>query len=209
MKPLYKLALVIIPLGLIIAAVPENSTKPYKLTANQLLLEIKEGTQFVSPDEVADMLVQKDNTLQLIDVRSKDEFDKFSLPNAINIPLSDLLSPDYEEILDQGIKMNVFYSNGSTQSNEAWMLCRQLGYHNNYVLQGGLNHWAQTILNPEAPAQTSPNDELAKYDFRKGASQALGGSSVASQTTAPSGAAPALKNIVPKGEKKKRAAGGC
>lgn len=210
MRPLYKLALVIIPLGLIIAAVPENTTKQYKLDPQQLVEEIKDGTQFLTPDAVADMLVQKDPTLQLIDVRSKDEFDKFSLPNAINIPLTDILSPQYEEILNQGVKMNVFYSNGATQANEVWMICRQLGYQNNYVLQGGLNHWAATILYPQAPSQMSPDDEFAKYDFRKGANQALGGGSAAAPSVAPaSGAAPALKGIVPAAPKKKRASGGC
>lgn len=210
MRPLYKLALVLIPLGLIIAAVPENTTKQYKLTAKELLVELKDGTQFISTDDVADMLVKKDPTLQLIDVRSKDDFDKFSLPNAINIPLTDILSPEYEDVLNQSVKMNVFYSNGVTQSNEAWMLCRQLGYQNNYVLQGGLNHWAETILTPQAPSQTSADDELARYDFRKGANQALGGGSVSSPSVAPaSGTAPALKGIVPAAKKKKGAAGGC
>ena len=44
------LAAVIVPLGLIIAAVPENTTRPYKLTAEELLTEVSEGRQFMSPD---------------------------------------------------------------------------------------------------------------------------------------------------------------
>ncbi len=201
-----KLAMVLIPLGLIIAAVPENTTKPYKLTASQMLQEIKEGTQFFTPDQVADMIVQKDPTLQLIDVRGKDEYEKYHLPGAVNIPLSDILSPDNEDMLNQDIKMNVFYSNGSTKSNEAWMLLRQLGYENNYVLQGGLNYWAETIMNPQKPPSTSPDDEIAKYDFRKGASAALGGGVLqTSSSTKTSGPKPPIK----KRKKKKRAAGGC
>lgn len=50
------------------------------------------------------------------------------------------------------------------------MITRQLGHENNYVLQGGLNYWAETIINPHAPRSTSSDDEFAKYDFRKGAS---------------------------------------
>jgi rhodanese-related sulfurtransferase len=201
-----KLALALIPLGVIIAAVPENTTKQYKLTANQLLNEAKEGVQFVTTDQIADMLVKKDPSLQLIDVRGSDEFDKFHLPGAINIPLTNLLAAEFEEVLNQDVKMNVFYSNGTTQSNEAWMITRQLGYVNNYVLQGGLNYWAETIMKPEAPAQTSPNDELAKYDFRMGASQALGGGAVSAQSSS-SSAAPAP--AVQKTPKKKKASGGC
>jgi sulfur-carrier protein adenylyltransferase/sulfurtransferase len=80
MKARLILATALIPLGLIIAAVPENTTKPYKLTAEQLLEEVKSGTQFIGPDEVADMLIAKDPSLQLIDVRSAAEFEKYSLP---------------------------------------------------------------------------------------------------------------------------------
>jgi rhodanese-related sulfurtransferase len=201
-----KLAMAIIPLGIIIAAVPENTTKPYKLTAQQLLEEIREGTQFVSTDQVADMVIQNDPSLQLIDVRTKDEYDNFHLPGAINVPLSSILSEEFEDVLNQDVKMNVFYSNGSTKSNEAWMITRQLGFLNNYVLQGGLNYWAETIMNPQEPASTSADDELARYDFRKGASAALGGGALqASTESAPNAPKPPIK----KRPMKKRVAGGC
>ncbi len=201
-----KIAMAIIPLGIIIAAVPENTTRPYKLSAVQLLEEVKEGIQFMHPDEVADMVVQKDPSLQLIDVRDKDAFDKFHLPGAINIPIADLLSVENEDILNQDVKMNVFYSNGSTTANEAWMISRQLGYINNYVLQGGLNFWAETIMNPQKPASTSPDDEFAKYDFRIGAGAALGGST---NEAATENAPEADKPVITKRPKKKRVAGGC
>jgi hypothetical protein len=37
MKPLFWLAIFVIPLGMIIAAVPQNTTHPYKLSAAELL----------------------------------------------------------------------------------------------------------------------------------------------------------------------------
>ena len=79
MKPRTLLAMFIIPLGLIIAAVPQNKTKQYKLTADQLLAEVNTKTQYVAADVVADMIVKKDPSLRLIDVRSQEEFEKFSL----------------------------------------------------------------------------------------------------------------------------------
>ncbi len=208
MKYIIKLAMVMIPLGLIIAAVPENTTKQYKLTAQEMINEVQTGQQFVHPDAIAAQIVSNDPELQLIDVRSKDEYDKFHLPNAINIPLANLLNPDNADVIDQGIKTNVFYSNGSTRANEVWMITRQLGYKNNYVLLGGLNFWIETISNPEKPRITSPDDEFAKYDFRMGASQALGGGGqVAPAASAPSSGS-AIPAVTPK-PKKKRAAGGC
>jgi rhodanese-related sulfurtransferase len=195
-------------MGLIIAAVPQNKTNPYKLTANEMLDEINSRTQFVSPDVVADMIVKKDPTLRLIDVRSQEEFEKYSLPGAINIPASDLLSEQYTDILNQDVKMNVLYSNGTLAANEVWMITRQLGYENNYVLEGGLNYWFDAILNPQKPASTSSDEEFAKYDFRKSAGQALGGGVLSVQGPA-NQSEQSAKPAVKAAPKKKKAAGGC
>src|SRR5665647_3884187 len=207
MKPIRLLALFIIPMGLIIAAVPQNKTKPYKLTADQLLGEANTRTQYIAPETVADMIVKKDPSFRLIDVRSQDDFEKFSLPGAINIPVSDLLSDKFTDVLNQDVKMNIFYSNGTITANEAWMVTRQLGYNNNFVLEGGLNYWFDAILNPKKPASTSPNEEFAKYDFRKSAGAALGGGGIvqAAPDQSRASAKPSIKPVA----KKKKVAGGC
>jgi rhodanese-related sulfurtransferase len=194
-------------MGLIIAAVPQNTTKPFKLTAEELLVEVNSRTQYITPDVVADMIVNKDPSLRLIDVRSQDEYEKFSLPGAINIPAKDLLSDQYSDILNQDIKMNIFYSNGTITANEVWIVTRQLGYLNNYVLEGGLNYWFDAILNPEKPASTSSDEEFAKYDFRRSVGQALGGDATVqpAQTQNAGSPKPAVKPVA----KKKKAAGGC
>lgn len=207
MKPLRLLALFIIPMGLIIAAVPQNKTKPYKLTADQLLAEASTRTQYIAPETVADMIIKKDPSFQLIDVRNQDDFEKFSLPGAINIPATDLLSDKYTDILNQDVKMNIFYSNGTITANEVWMVTRQLGYKNNFVLEGGLNYWFEAILNPQKPASTSPDEEFAKYDFRLSAGKALGGG--LSVQAAPNNASASAKPAIQAAPKKKKAAGGC
>ena len=208
MQPRMILAAFIVPLGLIIAAVPQNTTKPYKLTANELLAEASSRTQYIAPEEVADMVIKKDPVLQLIDVRGKDEFEKYHLEGAINIPINDLLSEVNAVILDQEVKMNVIYSNSTVTANEAWMITRQLGYKNNYVLEGGLNYWFDTILNPQKPGSTSSDEEFAKYDFRKAASVALGGGNIEAIPNNESASSAPLKPII-KSQKKKKAAGGC
>jgi rhodanese-related sulfurtransferase len=207
MKSRTWLAVFIIPMGIIIAAIPQNTTNPYKLTAEELLSEANTRTQFVTPDVVADMIIKKDPVLRLIDVRSQDEYEKFSLPDAINIPAADLLSDQYAEILNQDLKMNIFYSNGSLAANEAWMITRQLGYTNNFVLEGGLNYWFDNILNPQKPLSTSPDEEFAKYDFRKSAGTALGGGGTIQVADNQVSASP--KPAVKPAGKKKKASGGC
>ncbi len=209
MKALHFLAIFIIPLGLIIAAVPQNKTKPYKLTADQLLDEVNTRTQYIAPETVADMIVKKDPSYRLIDVRGANDFEKFSLPGAINIPVTDLLSDKYTDLLNQDVKMNIFYSNGTITANEAWMVTRQLGYKNNFVLEGGLNYWFDAILNAQKPASTSPDEEFAKYDFRVGAGKALGGGGAVAVQSGQSQGAASAKPALQAAPKKKKASGGC
>ncbi len=124
MKPRLYLALIIIPLAMIMAAIPQNTTHPYKLTPNELLEHVNSGMQYFSPDEIADMIISKDPSLLLIDVRGEDEYEKFHLPGAINIPLSSLLEDQWKEYLHQDIRLNVYYSNSTVNANQAWMLTR-------------------------------------------------------------------------------------
>ena len=185
-------------IGLIIAMVPENTTKQFQLTASELIDEMEEGSEYIHPDELAEWLINKDPSIQLIDIRTPIEFEKFHLDNAINIPLSQLLKDEWVDYLNQGVKMNILYSNGNTLAHDSWMILRQFGYDNNYVLQGGLNYWTETILNPTSPPPHSPNDELAKYEFRKGASGYFGGSTVSkTQTTNKKTTKPKIKRSFP------------
>ena len=199
------LSIIVVGLGLIIAAVPQNTTHPYKLTAKQLLDEANTKVRYFTPDEVADLIINKDPSIQLIDIRPQDKYDKFHLPGAINIPLSDLLNDEYKDLIDQDIRQNIFYSNSTVDANEAWMITRQLGYLNNYVLMGGLNYWAETIMNPIPPANTSPDEEIAKYQFRVGAGQSLGGARIEETTESPV----TISKPIIKRPAKKRVQGGC
>lgn len=205
MKTRVILSIAVVFLGLIIAAVPQNTTRKYKLTPEQLLEESNTKMKYFSPDEVAALLVNKDPFIQLIDVRPQSEYDKFHLPGAINIPLTDLLNDEYSGIINQDIKQNIFYSNGTVDANDAWMITRQLGYLNNYVLMGGLNYWAETIMNPIPPAGTSPDEEIAKYQFRLGASQSLGGA----QLHQPAETQVTVDKPIIKRPAKKKVQGGC
>ena len=61
----------------------------------------------------------------------------------------------------------MFFLIGTLTANEAWMITRQLGYNNNFVLEGGLNYWFDAILNPQKPAATSPMKSLQNMTFVK------------------------------------------
>ena len=205
-----KLASVIIPLGILVAAIPDDKVMAEKANPQQILSEIKEGSHLVSTDAVAAMLIEKNPSLQLIDVRSASEYDAYHLPGAISVTVDNILSDENTALFDQDVVMNVLYSNGTSAAVEAWMLLRQKGFRSLYVMEGGMNHWAETIMNPTFPSASGSNDELARYDFRKAAGGALGGGGGAALQPAVTASAPA-GTAAPKAgaPKKKRAAGGC
>lgn len=206
-KPRLIAAFAFIPLAFLMALVPENTATPYKMSIEEVVKEITEGAQYFYADQIADYIVQKDPSIQLIDVRPADAYEKYHLPGAINIPLADILSDDWVAYLDQDVVTNVFYSNGTVNANQAWLICTQRGFKNNYVLQGGLNYWAENIINPKKPGQLAPSDEFAKYDFRKAMSAALGGGTLEAKTEDVQASAPMPP--IKKKKRKKRVAGGC
>jgi len=211
MKPLALLATFLLTFGIIISLVPQNTTKNIKLTPEQLLQEVKTQAFFMNPDEVAEMIIKKDPSIQLVDVRSAKEFEKFSLPDAINIPLADILSEKYSDIFNQENKTIILYCNGSTQSTEAWFILRQTGYQNIYVLKGGVNYWAENIVNPSKPSDLKPDDEIAKYDLRKGMGTSLYGNNTTtvSNTNSDKGTKSEENKLKITPKKRKGASGGC
>lgn len=170
------ISIIIISLGSIAAILPRTKTSSTQLTADQLLMEMKRQTYVVSVDELADLLINGDPSILLIDVRDTTAYHAYHLPGAINIPLKNLLDPEWVPYVDQISQKNIFYSNGTTLSNEAWIVTKQLGFKNNYVLGGGLNDWFSTIIKPVKPASTDPGETWTLYETRKAASMYFSGS---------------------------------
>ncbi len=196
------IAMVII-LGSILLILPEKQ-QTSKISPDSLLNELKEHTHFMSTDEIAQRLINRDPSILLIDVRMADYYFEYSLPGAENIPLEDILHPDWKEILDQSDRDVVFYSNADVYAEQAWMLARRLGYKNLFVMKGGLNSWFETIIQPTAPKETASSSEIDLYQFRKGASiYFCGGQTITSDD--------AVQDVVVVSRKKKKSVveGGC
>ncbi len=146
-----------------------NRQEANQIKPEELLYEIIQPTRYVTTDQVAKMIIDKDPTLELIDVRSAGEFEKFSLTNAINIPLDSIIAESSQDYLGlPGVKA-VFYSNDDIRADQAWVLTRRMGYKDTYVMKGGLNRWIETIIQPKEPPQEAPYTDFELYQFRKGA----------------------------------------
>ena len=142
---------------------------PEKLLSNAISPE-----RYISTDELAHKIINQDPSYLLIDVRDEVSFDEYTLPYAINIPLEKLFDEDSEAYLNQDEFDVILFSNDNFQANQAWLLCNRLEYKNLRVLDGGMNTWFNTIINPSKPKENMPAEAFELYTFRKAASMYFG-----------------------------------
>ena len=143
--------------------------KPEQLLSNAISSE-----RYISSDEIAHKIINQDPSFLLIDVRDEESYEKYSLPNSINIPLENLLTDDSESLLNQDQFDVILFSNDNFYADQAWLLCDRLDYKNLRVLEGGINTWYTTIINPTIPKENQPASDFELYSFRKAASMYLG-----------------------------------
>jgi len=169
------LAGIIIALGVGILFMPAKDTA--KQTQPELLLAaIDDPSRFLTTDDITDRLVKKDPALMLIDIRPVAQFNAFSIPGAINIPVDSLLSSSAQDMLNQKEMDKVFYSNSDVTSDQAWIISKRMGLQRIYVMQGGVNTWFNTIVKAQKPAESAPTETLDLYQFRIAACQHFYGS---------------------------------
>jgi rhodanese-related sulfurtransferase len=182
---------------------PEHGPKS-PMTPEEMLLKASDQSRYLSTHFIAKRLIERDPSLFVIDVRMLDEFEKYNIPGSYNIPLEEILSEEWEAYIDQEGMDIVFYSTSDVFADQAWMLSTQKGYKHLYVMQGGLNEWFRTIIQPVAPDETAPTEAFELYSFERAACIYFGGAS-AGAATAPA----AKKKVTVRKKEKKVAEGGC
>lgn len=177
-----------------------------QIAPKKFLIEIDNPSRFVSTDFVAKRIIDRDPSLFLIDVRTMDEYDEYTIPGSFNVSLDSIVSENYIDYLEQPGMDVILFSNGDLYADQAWALAAQLGIKNIYVMKGGLNEWFGTIIKPMPPPETASEKEFELYNFRRAACIYFGGSSTGIETASEP---KAKKTVTIHKKKKKEAEGGC
>lgn len=179
----------------------------------ELLSRVISSERYISTDEVASIIINQDPSYLLIDVRDEESYNNYSLPNAVNIPLNKLLDEDFEGYLNQDEYDVVLFSNDNFYADEAWIICNRLDFKNLRVLEGGINNWYNTVINPVKPSENMAAADFELYTKRKAASMFFGvvyPEQVKKETVIVKKAAPKKTVVVPVKKKKKMPTeGGC
>jgi len=203
------LALILIVLAgglLLIPKHPKHEGISPELFAKNIL----STERYITSDQLADRIINQDPALLLIDTRSLEAYQSFSLPDAIHIPLSEIFSEELNPYLDQNIYDIILFSNDNFNAEQAWMLCNRMDYQRLYILDGGLNTWFSTIIEPTAPKETMSQEAFELYSFRRAAGKYFGVANDTVEVEVKPIRKAAPKKVVTKPKKKKRIPeGGC
>ena len=161
-----KFSALLLIMGLIMAFLPFPDGKSFTVKPDFLLEESLNEATFSSVDEVAGFVIREDSTVQLIDVRSAEEYKSFNIPGSVNITVSQISGKEWEGLLGRENIRNIIYSNGDTESNYAWVMATGLGYKNCVVMKGGLNEWYKTVMNSKFSGETITPRENFLFETR-------------------------------------------
>lgn len=145
--------------------------KDYILTqVNDINFINSQKIEKISTDELAIRLLKNDKSLQLIDVRNIEEFNKLALPNAYHTEINNLFSKSWNKILNTRGKINIFYSDGELNAKKAALIAKELDVKNVYILEGGFNNFKKEYLNLNTENLNTTNYNYDLIRFRKEAS---------------------------------------
>ncbi len=168
LAPIAAFALLI---GLSAAFIPPHKEHIRDLDAEMLL----ESSQFskMPIDELAARLVNNDKTMQLIDVRTVEEFKEFALPNAINADYTKFLNKEWQRVFNTKGKVNLIYGADEASALKAALAAKEIGYDNIIILDGGLNNFVDNVMNFEMPSEIQNKSMIDTYRFRVEAAKKL------------------------------------
>jgi len=161
-----KFSVVLLSLGFILALLPLSGNSSFIVRPRNLLSELLDKNSYYSVDQVARFIVAEDSSVQIIDLRTPEEFRTVNIPGSINIPYNTLIDRKPGSILNNGKTRNIFYSNGDFDSNYALTIARGLNLKNTYVMKGGLNEWFSTVMNSSFTGEKITARENALFETR-------------------------------------------
>ncbi len=129
--------------------------------------------KLIDADKLAYELINNYYAYNLIDIRSKEEYDSFHIATAINIPLEQLKNLEYRPLFRQRIKTNVFYGASLSDASRACLLARYHGDVNGLALKENADQFYQLFFLPKMLGATPTKQELTIKLFRESAARKM------------------------------------
>lgn len=166
-----KFAFAVVPVVVIIltASTPSSVEMLNEEIENNLQNENYIYNKF-SSDKLLSELSANHNTINLIDLRSPEEFKKEHIPLSINIPLEDIRSYGWQDYFKQNFKKNIFYSDNIDDAKRAYLITSYIGSTEKYILNETLEGYKDLIMDGHSE---TPPDNVSPHRWREDTNQKL------------------------------------
>lgn len=161
-----KYTAIFLTLGIILALLPLSANRPLSAKPDKLLSELLTENSYFTVDQVARFIVSEDSTVQIIDLRSGDEYSKLNIPGSVNIPYDEIFNIDRSGLLNRKDIKTILYSNGDVVANYALVIAKGMTYTNIFTMKGGMNEWFNTIMNTSFTGERITARENALFETR-------------------------------------------
>ncbi len=136
----------------------------YQLSAEQAAALLQNPQWEIFP---ADLAREVGSNLQIVDLRTPNDFLKGHIAGSVNIPepsLFDAQNIEQLDLWDNQAATIVLVGKDQSQAAGPWMLLSQMGYQNLKILTGG---WNQYIAWQQNPASGIARIGQPRHDFAK------------------------------------------
>jgi rhodanese-related sulfurtransferase len=166
MQVLSKISILLVGLGFLLVIFPGSGPYSFNVDPATLTSSVFHDSSFYSADQVAGYVVAEDSTIQIVDLRSETEFNKYNIPGSFNIPFNEFFESGPETWLYNKSTHYIFYSNNDVNACYALVLAQGLGYRNCYAMKGGLNEWFEKIMYSKFSGDRISPKENALFEKR-------------------------------------------
>jgi len=166
-----KISIILFSLGIVLALLPLTGNRSFTVTPHKLVDGAFDQTSYFTSDQVARFVATEDTSIQIIDLRTREEFGKLNIPGSINIPYESFIETAPGSLTGSGNVKYILYSNGDIDANNAWVIAKGLKIDNVFVMKGGLNDWFSTVMNSRFTGERISARENALFENRRKAGQ--------------------------------------
>jgi rhodanese-related sulfurtransferase len=138
-------AIGVLALGLVFLVLPERKAHMISTVSDASYVAVH-PVKLMPIDELAYRIVDKEPNLQIVDVRTSDQFSKLALPGSRNISLRDFFSKENNALFSQRHVRKVLVADDEAQERAGCLLLKNLGYDNVAALEGGMPQFKHIIL---------------------------------------------------------------
>lgn len=165
-------AVVTIFAGAVLISLPDRKSRTIAMASSLEHLEACE-TSYMSSDELAFRIVDKDPSMQIVDVSDSLAYNQFSLPGSVNLQIHELFSKEWNTLFARRHVRKILVAENEQDAVIAYHVLDEIGYRNLSVLEGGLPHFRSLILNGEGAVLRQDSVNSVVREFRQEAGTAI------------------------------------